>query len=100
MEKIQRITLIGSGSMGSALAKLLLKNNYALTVWNRTPQKAEALTSLGASFVIDIREAIRASEIIIICVSNYHSSKGILRKQEMEELLNEKYCFNSVLEHL
>jgi len=45
-------------------------------------------------------EAIRASEIIIICVSNYHSSKGILRKQEMEELLNEKYCFNSVLEHL
>ncbi len=33
------ISVIGLGAMGSALARTLLQNGYAVTVWNRTAGK-------------------------------------------------------------
>jgi 3-hydroxyisobutyrate dehydrogenase-like beta-hydroxyacid dehydrogenase len=42
------IGFIGLGHMGSAVAANLLKSGHSLTVWNRTPAKAEALASAGA----------------------------------------------------
>ena len=38
----------GLGSMGSGMAANLLKAGHALTVYNRTPAKAEALVAEGA----------------------------------------------------
>jgi 3-hydroxyisobutyrate dehydrogenase-like beta-hydroxyacid dehydrogenase len=40
------ITIIGLGVIGAALAQTLLKNGYKVTVWNRSPEKAEALKNL------------------------------------------------------
>ena len=40
--------LIGLGNMGSAFAERLLQAGYALQVYNRTPDKAEALSAEGA----------------------------------------------------
>lgn len=34
------ISVVGLGDMGSALAHTLLDNNYSVTVWNRTLDKA------------------------------------------------------------
>ncbi len=38
------ITVIGPGAMGSALASTLIRSGYAVTVWNRSPERA--LTAL------------------------------------------------------
>lgn len=90
MEQKNRITLIGSGSMGTALARLLLKAGYSLTVWNRTPKKAQQLASEGASHVEDVIEAISAGDFIIVSVSNYESAQQILRTAAVEEAINGK----------
>ena len=39
------VSVIGLGAMGSALARTLLQNGYAVTVWNRTAEKAEPLVT-------------------------------------------------------
>lgn len=39
---------LGLGIMGSPMAKNLLKAGFAVTVWNRTPEKCKELADLGA----------------------------------------------------
>jgi shikimate 5-dehydrogenase len=45
---IMKIGLIGLGRMGTGLAMNLLKAGHELTVYNRTPAKAQSLVALGA----------------------------------------------------
>jgi 3-hydroxyisobutyrate dehydrogenase-like beta-hydroxyacid dehydrogenase len=41
--------VVGLGPMGSAMARVLMKAGHRVTVWNRTPEKAEPLVREGAS---------------------------------------------------
>ena len=41
MQKKQAVGMIGLGLMGLPMAKRLLDAGIKLTVWNRTPEKAE-----------------------------------------------------------
>ncbi|HGM5453492.1 TPA: NAD(P)-dependent oxidoreductase [Serratia marcescens] len=43
-----KIGFAGLGGMGSAMAANLLQADFALTVWNRSPQAAQPLVSAGA----------------------------------------------------
>jgi 3-hydroxyisobutyrate dehydrogenase-like beta-hydroxyacid dehydrogenase len=43
------VGLIGLGNMGTAIAERLLDAKYELLVYNRTPEKADALTGRGAA---------------------------------------------------
>jgi 3-hydroxyisobutyrate dehydrogenase len=43
-----KIGWIGIGRMGHAMAERLARGGADLTVWNRTPAKAEPLAALGA----------------------------------------------------
>jgi 3-hydroxyisobutyrate dehydrogenase-like beta-hydroxyacid dehydrogenase len=43
-----KIGFVGLGNMGSAIARNLLKAGHDLTVWNRSPDKADALVAEGA----------------------------------------------------
>jgi 3-hydroxyisobutyrate dehydrogenase-like beta-hydroxyacid dehydrogenase len=40
------VSVVGLGSMGSALARALVGAGREVTVWNRTSAKAEVLTSV------------------------------------------------------
>ena len=42
------VGFIGLGQMGSAIAANLLGAGHSLTVWNRSPDKAEPLVAKGA----------------------------------------------------
>lgn len=50
-ENAHRLGWIGMGRMGSAMAELLLKSGYELSIWNRTRAKAEPLAAKGAKIV-------------------------------------------------
>ena len=45
-----KVTFIGLGVMGNAMAANLLKNNVELVVFNRTKEKADPLIAKGAQF--------------------------------------------------
>jgi 3-hydroxyisobutyrate dehydrogenase-like beta-hydroxyacid dehydrogenase len=72
------ITVIGLGNMGSALARVLQGNGCAVTVWNRTPEKATPLVEEGAVPAPSAAAAIAASPFILVCVTNYALSDRIL----------------------
>ena len=90
MSVTNNVTLIGLGSMGTALAALLLKNNYHVTVWNRSPEKAQPLVELGATRRDNPAEAIEASDVVVVCVTNYESARNVLRDAAVERALRAK----------
>ncbi|EPX56020.1 3-hydroxyisobutyrate dehydrogenase family protein [Cystobacter fuscus DSM 2262] len=60
-----KIGFIGLGAMGSAMAGHLLKAGHALTVWNRSPDKAAPLVEAGARRVASPAEAAAGAEVVI-----------------------------------
>jgi len=45
----QKVAVIGTGRMGSALAAALLNKGFATTVWNRTAAKTDATVPVGSA---------------------------------------------------
>lgn len=75
------ITCIGLGLMGSALARALLAAGHRVTVWNRSPGKAEALVGLGAEEATSFSEAVAASPVVLICIDSYASTRALLESE-------------------
>ena len=48
MERLMRIAFLGLGKMGAGMAARLLAAGHTLSVYNRTPARAEPLGRLGA----------------------------------------------------
>jgi 3-hydroxyisobutyrate dehydrogenase-like beta-hydroxyacid dehydrogenase len=75
---MSEVSVIGTGNMGSALARALLKTRCAVTVWNRSPEKAVSLVDQGAILAPSPLAAIAASPITLVCVTNYAAANHIL----------------------
>ena len=60
---MKNVTLIGLGTMGTGMARQLLKAGFDLTVFNRTAEKAAALVAEGAKTAVSPYEAARQAEI-------------------------------------
>jgi len=74
----QRISVLGLGNMGTALAQTVLRLNGQVTVWNRTPAKAAKLVAAGATLAASAEEAIAATDVLVVCVGNYDQTNQIL----------------------
>jgi 2-hydroxy-3-oxopropionate reductase len=64
------VCLIGTGLMGLPMARNIAKAGFALTVWNRTPAKAEPLRDDGAKIAASATEAVREADIVITMLEN------------------------------
>ncbi|MFC9506894.1 NAD(P)-dependent oxidoreductase [Streptomyces sp. NPDC057002] len=62
------LTLLGTGAMGTALARVWLAAGHPVTVWNRTPARAEALAAEGAAVAASAAEAVAANRLVIACL--------------------------------
>ncbi|MFG2007194.1 NAD(P)-dependent oxidoreductase [Spirillospora sp. NPDC048911] len=65
------VTVIGLGMMGQALAGAFLREGHPTTVWNRTAAKADRLVAEGAELAGSVGEAVAASPLVVVCVSDY-----------------------------
>lgn len=72
------VTVIGLGEMGSAVADAFLERGHRVTVWNRTPGKADALVAKGARNVETVRDAVLAGELVVVSVKGNASVLGLL----------------------
>ncbi len=61
----ERVGFIGLGIMGKPMAQNLMEAGYELTVYNRSPEKAEELGKGGASVASSPAEAAEKSDIVI-----------------------------------
>ena len=60
-----KVGVAGIGRMGAAIAERLLKQGHQVTVWNRTPAKAQALTQHGAAIAATPADLVAAADIIL-----------------------------------
>ena len=63
---MSNVTILGTGRMGAAMAEMVAQAGHAVTVWNRTPETAEALASrLGCHVAAHAAEAVRGSDFVL-----------------------------------
>lgn len=84
------IGFLGAGRMGAALVRTLLKNGHDVHVWNRTPEKAEALAAFGARAKATPEEAIGGADMAIVNLLDYAASDAQLRRPAVTEALKGK----------
>jgi 3-hydroxyisobutyrate dehydrogenase len=65
---MEQVGFIGMGTMGAAMAANLARAGFALTVWNRTPAKAEPLRELGAQVAGTPHDVGQVSEVVFTCL--------------------------------
>ncbi|MGV9616359.1 NAD(P)-dependent oxidoreductase [Nocardia xishanensis] len=76
------VTVIGLGLMGQALAVAFLKAGHPTTVWNRTTSKADRLVAEGARLAPTVADALAASSLTILCVTDYRAVYELLGGSE------------------
>jgi 3-hydroxyisobutyrate dehydrogenase-like beta-hydroxyacid dehydrogenase len=59
------ISFLGMGKMGAPMARRLLEAGHALTVWNRTPDRAAALVAAGATLAVTPAEAAQNADAVL-----------------------------------
>ena len=71
-----RIGFLGLGTMGAPMASNLVRAGHAVTVWNRSRGKAEAIES--ATIATTPRDAARGSELVITMLADEHALCQVL----------------------
>ncbi|MFJ8914732.1 NAD(P)-dependent oxidoreductase [Amycolatopsis sp. NPDC102389] len=77
------VTVLGLGSMGSALAGAFLDAGHPTTVWNRTASKADPLVARGANRAATAGDAVRASPVTIACLTTYEDTRAALEQASL-----------------
>lgn len=72
------VTVIGLGSMGTALAHAFVGAGHPTTIWNRTAAKAEPLVAVGARAARSIEEAVAASPLVVTCLTDFDQTRKAL----------------------
>lgn len=74
---MQRIALLGVGTMGAGMAANWLKKGFPLTIWNRTLARAEPFAAQGATVAATPREAAEGADIIVSMVADDDASRAV-----------------------
>jgi len=72
-----RVALLGLGVMGAGMASNWLAKGFALSVWNRTAAKAQALARKGAKVAATPREAARDADFVFAMVADDAASRAV-----------------------
>ena len=73
-----KVGLIGLGLMGLPMGRNFLKAGFPLTVWNRTREKAEQLSTDGAQVANSPREVAAESDVTFTIVSDPPALEQVL----------------------
>jgi 3-hydroxyisobutyrate dehydrogenase-like beta-hydroxyacid dehydrogenase len=72
------VTVIGLGSMGTALADAFIRAGHPTTVWNRTAAKAAPHVAKGARHTEAVEDAVEGSPLVIACLTTYDDTRHAL----------------------
>jgi 3-hydroxyisobutyrate dehydrogenase len=61
----RRVAVLGTGTMGAAMSRSLLRAGFSVTVWNRSAEKAAPLIDAGATFAATPADAVRDADVIL-----------------------------------
>ncbi len=70
---------IGIGLMGKPLVLRLLNAGNTVYVWNRNPEKLQAVTQAGAIACLTVAKLVKAVDVIILCLADTEVVESIVR---------------------
>jgi len=73
-----RVAFLGLGRMGVLMAAHVTRAGHDLTVWNRTPGKADSLVALGARECRSVAEAVDGAERVVLMLFGPDSVRSVL----------------------
>jgi 3-hydroxyisobutyrate dehydrogenase-like beta-hydroxyacid dehydrogenase len=77
---ITKIGFIGLGRMGEVMVRRLLDAGYQVSIYNRTPGKAEALVAAGATVAGTITEAARHGGAVFTMLADDNALNDVVRQ--------------------
>ena len=72
------IAVLGTGTMGAAIARRLLDAGHRVAVWNRTPEKAAALAARGARLATTPAAAVTGANLVIVMLTDAAAVERVL----------------------
>lgn len=76
----RRVAVLGTGVMGAPMARNLLRAGFEVSVWNRTPGRAQPLAGDGARVCGSPAEAVTGADVVLTMLTD-----GAAVEQAMEQ---------------
>lgn len=67
---VGNVAVLGTGAMGSPIARNIAKAGFSVRAWNRTPAKTEALAGTGIAVAGSPAEAVRDADVIVTMLTD------------------------------
>jgi 3-hydroxyisobutyrate dehydrogenase len=64
------VAMLGTGIMGSGMARSLLREGLAVRVWNRTQDRAQVLADSGAVVADSAADAVRGADVVVTMLTD------------------------------
>jgi len=75
---VTEVTVLGTGIMGSGIARSLLKAGLKVTVWNRSLDKARPLGKFGAVVAEDIGSAVARADVMLTMLFDAEAAEQVM----------------------
>jgi 3-hydroxyisobutyrate dehydrogenase-like beta-hydroxyacid dehydrogenase len=72
------IAVLGTGHMGTPIARRLLATGHRVRVWNRTKARAAPLAAAGADIAMSPGEAVRDADVVITMLTDGDAVQTVL----------------------
>jgi len=65
-----RLTVLGMGGMGRGFARRAMERGHRVTVWNRTPGRADDVVGRGATEAKSVSDAVARADVTLVSVAD------------------------------
>jgi 3-hydroxyisobutyrate dehydrogenase-like beta-hydroxyacid dehydrogenase len=83
----RKVSVLGLGWMGEAIANTLVREGHTVTVWNRNEEKSRPFSG-RAHIAPTVLDAVESSDVVFVCVLNHEASDEMLRTPEISAALS------------
>lgn len=90
-----KFSILGTGTMGTAIGEAILNAGHDLIVYNRTMDRTKSLVEKGAIAVVSPAEAIAGSDITFIITADGKSALKVLNDSDVLLALKGKKIINA-----
>jgi hypothetical protein len=78
-----KVSILGLGTMGAAMARSAARGGLNATAWDRSPERASGFASNKVQIAHGARDAVQDADIIITMVSNADAVLSIMKEREV-----------------
>ncbi|WP_413740215.1 NAD(P)-dependent oxidoreductase [Sodalis sp. RH14] len=78
MNTLPVVAVLGLGAMGHAFAANLVKKNFTVRGWNRTPGRGEDLEAAGMTLCDSAREAAGNADVVIVMLTDAVATEAVI----------------------